>query len=68
MMICKLGPKPLHYKKAMAQQEKGGRTWRVVEQVVKRPDGKIDCNVFEDGLPHKKRAKTLAKILNHCKI
>lgn len=57
-------PSSFTYHKAMAQQERGGVTWRVVTDVVKRPGHRAEKKVYEANLPSKFRAKRLAWVLN----
>lgn len=52
------------YRRAMAQQEKGGTDWCVVTNVVKWSNGQVKKHVYESRLPSRERAKSLARILN----
>lgn len=52
------------YKRAMAQQEKGGRTWRVVRNVVKHKSGQVTNVTVGAGLPRPK-ALEVARSINH---
>lgn len=54
------------YKRAMAQQETGGKTWRVVTDVRKLWNGGVVSNEYETNLPTKMRAIHLTKLLNAC--
>lgn len=54
------------YRKAFAQPEKGGKTWRVVTGTIKHGDGSVEAKVYEPRLPSKYRAVALARILNIC--
>ena len=63
-MLYRPPNKTFVYRKAFAQPERGGRTWRVVTDTVKRPDSRVDAKIYESRLPSKFRAVALAKILN----
>lgn len=52
------------YKKAIVEQEKGGQTFRVVDNIVKLSTGRVEKTTYESGLPSKTRAVRVAKILN----
>jgi hypothetical protein len=54
------------YRKAFAQPECGGKTWRVVTDTVKHLDGHVEAFTYESALPSKFRAVSLAKVLNTC--
>jgi hypothetical protein len=54
------------YRKAFAQPESGGKTWRVVTGTVKHRDGHVEASTYEAALPSKFRAVSLAKVLNSC--
>lgn len=58
--------KSFHYRKAFAQPEKGGMTWRVVTGTIKHGDGRVEANIYEPRIPSKFRAVSLARILNTC--
>lgn len=56
-------PRRLNYKKALAQQEPGGHTWRVVDHMTKLPDGRLIYSIYQEHIPNKPRAVRLAKII-----
>jgi hypothetical protein len=60
--------KSFYYKKAMPQPERGGRTWRVVTDMVKHDDGRVSHTVYESGLTSKHKAMQLARVLNSYQI
>jgi len=63
-MLYRPPNKTFVYRKAFAQPERGGRTWRVVTDTIKRADGTVEAKIYEPSLPSKFRAMALAKILN----
>lgn len=52
------------YKKALVWQEKGGQTWRVVDQVIRHPDGTVTSTIIAGGMPTRPEAKKLARSIN----
>jgi len=65
-MLYRPPNKTFVYKKAFAQPERGGKTWRVVTDTVKLLDGRVEARIYEAALPSKFRAVSLARILNTC--
>lgn len=57
--------KSFQYKRAIVNQEKGGETYKVIDNIVRQPDGHLDYVVYEAGIPGKDRAVRLARILNY---
>lgn len=56
--------KSYHYRRAMPQQEQGGRTWRFAVDTVKHGNGRVTSNLLASGVPQKRKALQIAHEYN----
>ena len=62
--MFKRQPSSFVYKRAMANKEKGGKTWCVVDTVVKHAEGHVTCRRIASGLATKEDAVNISHSLN----
>lgn len=55
------------YRKALVMLEKGGRTYRVIDNLQKHTDGKVTMEIVAPSLPDKIDALNIAKKINYGK-